>query len=185
MVSRECQPHSRTRQRVKLNMPKKRHKPSPLQQDILCAAMHEAGHAFAYAKLGIGVEYVTIERKYVKHAGQVMYSSGFTQPKPRKLSRETIEAEAVCVMAGPASEGSANGDGHSGSHGDMDNLRDYALALGMSKAEAVELVERSYRTACDLLEENFATVQKIAFELMTKGRIEEAALLAIVNGTQR
>jgi hypothetical protein len=172
----------RKRARGKVKTGQAQHKElNALHNDIFFAAMHEAGHAFAYAKLGIGVEYVTIERKRVMHNGQLMLSSGFTQPKPRKLSRETIMDEAVCVMAGPASEDSINGTRSSGSQGDIDNLRNYALTLGLPRDEAVELVHCSYRVACALIDDNLTTVKKIAFELMTKGRIEEAVLLEIIN----
>jgi hypothetical protein len=84
--------------------------------------VHEAGHALAYTKLGVGIEYATIERKKVSHNGHEMVSSGFTQPCPRELTRATIEREAICTMAGPAAEDSFNGRAQSGSQGDVDSL---------------------------------------------------------------
>src|SRR5258708_2841672 len=75
-----------------------------LETDIFLAAVHEAGHALAYTLFGFGVEYVTVERNIVEHNGQQMMKSGFTQPLPRALSKETIEQEAICVLAGPAAE---------------------------------------------------------------------------------
>ncbi len=156
-----------------------------LQKDIFLAAAHEAGHVLAYAKLGIGVEYATIERKAVNHNGQMMISSGFTQPSPRKLTRETIECEAICTLAGPAAEDAFNGHAHSGSQGDIDSLRECALHVGMSPDEAVELVGRGYRAACDLVDANIEAVKKIAFVLMTTGRIEASAITEIVSaGTE-
>jgi ATP-dependent Zn protease len=151
-----------------------------LQKDIFLSSMHEAGHALAYTLLSLGVEYVTVERKTVEHNGQQMMSSGFTQPLPRPFSKETIENEAVCVLAGPAAEDRFNGHADSGSAGDVDNLRNYALSLGLSQDEAVDLTGRAYRLACALVDEHIDAVKKIAFELMTKGRIEGETVRTIV-----
>jgi ATP-dependent Zn protease len=118
-----------------------------LQIDIMQAAMHEAGHALAYQLLLNGVEYAHVERKVVVHDDAPAFSSGFTQPNERKLSRETIELEAVCCLAGPAAEDSVNGDGVSSAHGDIDNLRNCAVLVGLSREEAKELTERAYRAA--------------------------------------
>jgi hypothetical protein len=37
-----------------------------LEKDVFLAAVHEAGHALADTKLGVGIEYATIERKKVR-----------------------------------------------------------------------------------------------------------------------
>ena len=161
---------------------RERHQTKQLQKDIFLAAVHEAGHVFAYVKLGVGVEYATIERKRVSHGGQMMLSSGFTQPCPRGLTRETIEREAVCTLAGPAAEDAFNGQAQSGNQGDVDSFRQYALHVGVTQDEAVELVSRAYRAACGLIDSNMDVVKKIAFELMTKGRIEGPAIIQIVGG---
>jgi|SRR5579862_788263 len=164
------------------HLQQRQQKKEALQQDVFLAAVHEAGHALAYSLLGSGVEYVTVERKMVEHNGGQAISTGFTQPLPRPLTKGTIENEAVCVMAGPAAEDAFNGDNPSGSQGDVSNLRDYALHLGLSKDEAINLCERAYRSACDLVDVNIDAVKKIAFELMTKGRIEGGVVSAIVKG---
>jgi ATP-dependent Zn protease len=156
-----------------------------LQKDIFLAAVHEAGHALAYTLLGVGVEYVTLERESVEHRGQQMMKSGFTQPLPRPLSKETIEQEAVCVLAGPAAEDSFNGSAPSGSQGDVDNLKDYAISVGLSQDQAVDLTSRAYHSACALVDKHIETVKRIAFELMTKGRIEGYALRTIVNNASK
>ena len=104
---------------------------------------------------------------------------------PRALSKESIEQEAVCVLAGPAAEDALNKGEPSGSQGDVDNLRDYAIAVGLSKDEAVDLVSRAYRSACALVDKHLDAVKRIAFELMTKGRIEGDRVKAIAdNGSK-
>lgn len=153
--------------------------------DVFLAAIHEAGHALAYTVLGVGVEFATVERKTVEHGGQQAFSSGFTQPLPRPLTKETIEQEAICIMAGPAAEDAFNGQQPSGSHGDIDTLRQCALHVGLSRDAATDLVRRAYRAACELVDRHMDVTKKIAFELMTKGRIEGAALEAIVKDSAK
>jgi ATP-dependent Zn protease len=171
--------------RKKMKADREQRQTELLQKDIFLAAVHEAGHAFAYTKLGVGVEYATIERKKVSHNGQEMFSSGFTQPCPRELTRATIEREAICALAGPAAEDAFNGHAQSGSQGDVDGLRQCALHVGMSMEEAVELVSRAYRAACELTDSNIDAVKKIAFELMTKGRIEGHVITQIIGTTAK
>jgi len=156
-----------------------------LEKDIFLAAAHEAGHALAYMLSGVGVEYVTVERRTVEHNGQQMLSSGFTQPLPRPLTKETIEQEAICIMAGPAAEDMFNGEARSGSAGDIDNLRASARHVGLSDDETVELTTSAYRSAWELVDKCFEPVKKIAFELMTKGRIEGDAVKAIIENTEK
>jgi ATP-dependent Zn protease len=151
-----------------------------LQKDIFLAAVHEAGHALAYTLCGVGVEYATVERRTVEHDGQQMMSSGFTQPLPRPLSKETIEQEAICVLAGPAAEDAFNGSAPSGSQGDVDNVRNYAVAVGLSQDETVDLTSRAYRSACALVDKHIDALKQIAFELMTKGRIEGDIVRTII-----
>jgi uncharacterized protein YoaH (UPF0181 family) len=114
-----------------------------------------------------------------------MVSSGFTQPCPRELTRATIEREAICTMAGPAAEDAFNGRAQSGRQGDVDSLRQCALHVGMSSEEAIELVSRAYQAACELTDSNIDAVKKIAFELMTKGRIEGHTIKQIIDTTAK
>lgn len=154
-------------------------------EDIARAATHEAGHVLAHGLLGAGVEYATTERKVVIHDGQEMLSTGFTQPKPRPLTRETLEVEAVCCMAGPAAEDKRLSEHErSGAQGDVDSLLNYAIDVGLTKDQAVELAGRAYRSACNLVDANRDKLDAIALELMTKGRIEAARIEAILNATR-
>jgi len=155
-----------------------------LQIDVMQAAMHEAGHALAYQLLLNGVEYADIERKTVLHGDVQAFSTGFTQPNGRRLSRETIENEAICCLAGPAAEGAFCGDeGLSGALGDKNNLRKFARHVGLSNEETVELTVRSYRAACQLIDANMDKVEQIAIELATKGRVDGAQVRAIANAS--
>jgi ATP-dependent Zn protease len=55
----------------------------------------------------------------------------------------------------------------------------------MSKEEAIELVSRAYQAACELTDSNIDAVKKIAFELMTKGRIEGHTIKQIIDTTAK
>jgi len=63
-------------------------------------------------------------------------------------------------MAGPAAEDAFNGQAQSGSHGDTATLRQCALHVGLSPDEAVELVERAYRSACELVDAHMDAIKE-------------------------
>jgi ATP-dependent Zn protease len=155
-----------------------------LHKDIYLSSMHEAGHALAYTLCGAGVEYVTVEQRMIEHNGQKMKSTGFTQPLPRHLTKETIEQEAICIMAGPVVEDMFNPEGNSGRAGDITNLKNCAIHVGLSQDEGVELLNRAVESAQALVNQNSEVVEKIAMELRTRGRIEGAEVSAIVKTHQ-
>lgn len=79
-----------------------------LEKDIFLG-MRQAT-LLTYTLCGVGIEYDSVERRTVKHNSQQMMRSGFTQPLPGPLTKETIEQEAICIMAGPAGEDMFNGE---------------------------------------------------------------------------
>jgi ATP-dependent Zn protease len=152
-----------------------------VQRDIVAAAAHEAGHALANTLLGIGVEYVTVERKRVLKYGQECFETGYTQPLgERKLTRETLEREAVSLLAGPAAEDWFGGDSTKGREGDINMLMQYAHHCQLSLPEARNLCDRAQRQAMELVEKHEETIKAIAIELACKQRLEGDRVREIV-----
>jgi ATP-dependent Zn protease len=154
---------------------------SKAQEDMFFAAVHEAGHCLAHILTGDGVEYADVERKVVTMPnGQPGLSTGFTQPVRRlPLTRETIEQEAVCIMAGPAAENRVN-SAPQGELGDINFFRGCAAHVGLTPNEARELLERAYYAAVELVDKHLPAVKQIAFELMTKGRLDGDTIKNVV-----
>jgi len=83
-------------------------------------------------------------------------------------------------MAGPLAEDFFGGDGFHGSNGDTEQVKDFAIHVGLSKGEGIELMKRACRAADDLVTKHQDALREIAVQPATKGRLDGDTVRAII-----
>jgi hypothetical protein len=161
-------------------------------------ALHEAGHALAFELFRNGVEYAEIhEGKLIKQTvisgvdGKVYpygISTGFTQPKPRRLATlDDLEREYIVIFAGPIAERKFTGK-DAADDDDMTDIVRYGQAQTpdgvklFAPEDAAYLIRKAESRAIVLLcnEGAWAAVSDIAM-LMVKSRVSGEQVREIVD----
>jgi ATP-dependent Zn protease len=161
------------------------------------AAFHEAGHAVASILMGLRVHVVLLDPVF-DGAGEM-----HGRPPPKwyrpdakcisQRTRERMDAEIICLLAGPAAElaiADLDWNTYVGSSRDFEEAKHLAEILYVSKDERSKFVAQAILRTDSLISGNlahWAAIEKLANELLIKqfvpgprvGRILRVAKKAI------
>jgi len=149
-------------------------------------AFHEAGHAVAAVKLGIGFEAVSIVGDK-ETDGRIIHDAAPTSGVRTKHARETMQKFIVFVLAGPAAEGLPGGHAYdwSGSFDDRDHAAEYASRVTDDVAEMTRLVRSCRVLARILIRQNAEAVHRVAAELLAYKTLSAERVMRIVKDVDR
>ncbi len=174
------------------------------EADAYHTAIHEAGHAVAAVVLGIGLESVSIKKRWMpdgKVAGGMADFGDIDGRKYVGAGREAIMPYLTCVVAGPLAEFLVdptimNGIGHLD---DFEKLRVFAyLALSETpqvdgqplvideedvaskRGQMADLARACFDRAKKLLDENGEAVEAVACQLVDRHELRGDEVVAIV-----
>lgn len=159
------------------------------ENELMAAAVHEAGHAVVHDVFREGVEYAELHTKtsnaWIARTGGMceVVSTGFTQPKVRDLNtRRDLELESMCCLAGPLAEECFTCK-KAPDIDDMTMFGGCAKHFNLSKEEAVVLLEKTIERVNTWMSNDRvqAAIKEVATALAVHKRISGDEVRLIVD----